>query len=255
MEVVLNPLSANRQCHCVEDCLEVVRFYVNCCEYCLPALDSKRITLLFDDHIEERFLVEGEHFRATIAQICGIKEGRDLVQKWYLYTKNRSTALPAIDGIAITLTATDMSSSVKGLVHKHAHDEVRYWISFPRDAVCTPNELTVTSHQGVRNINNAANIDSFRAWLPSYQPNPKHRAEPYYSAKGEFVSPMPLCESEAQKLLLTSLSDQTGTRWAFHKRTAKFYCYRKTHIDREVFHGYLQKEEEVPQELRVALRV
>src|ERR1700741_1081809 len=99
MEIVLNPLSANQQCHAVEDCFEVVSFYVACCEYCLPALGSKRITMLFYNHIEQRFLIGRQNLRASLAQCKGIKGGKDLVQKWYLYTRNRSTALPESDEI------------------------------------------------------------------------------------------------------------------------------------------------------------
>src|SRR5690349_6269590 len=124
MEVVLNPLSANRQCHSVEECFEVVSSYVACCEYCLPALGSKRITLLFDDHVEQRNLFGHQNLQASIAQCKGMKGGKDVIKKWYLYTRNRSKALTANDEIEIGLTANGIASSVDGVVYKYAHDEV-----------------------------------------------------------------------------------------------------------------------------------
>jgi hypothetical protein len=254
MEVVLNPLSANGQCHSAEECFNVVSFYVACCEYCLPALDSDRISLLFDDHIEQRFLLGSQNLRASIAQCKAVKGGKDIIEKWYIYTRNRSKSLPLDSEIEVRFTANGIASSVEGIVYRYVNDAVGFWISLPRDTVCAVNNLTLHSHHGERAIRNAADFESFKAWLPIYEPNAKHRDKPYTAAGGEYVSPMPLSKAEAQDLLLTSLPDEAGTRWAFHKRTATFYCYRKTHVNREVFHGYSQSEEEVPVNIRIALR-
>jgi hypothetical protein len=259
MEILLNPLSANQQCHSVEDCYDVVNFYIECCDFCLSALDSGRVKLLLDENIEQRHLIEGQNFRATISQlkgftVDGFRVGKDAMDKWYLYSRNRSTPLSGIDGIAVTQTADNPHISLEGVVCKHAHDEVNYWLSFPKHSVCEANGLTLKSEFSTRSIKNAANLNSFKAWLPTYEPNPKHRDKPYTAAGGEQVSPMPLCNVEAQTLLLTSLPENSGTRWAFHKRTGAFYCFRKTYPNQEVFHGYLDEVGNVPNDLRGVLR-
>lgn len=254
MEIVLNPLSANCQCHSAEECFAAVSAYVDCCEYCWPALRAKRVKLLFDDHVEQRFLVGSENFLASIARCKGAKGGADLVKKWYLYTRNRSAVVPNESEVEIELKTNGIGSSVKGSVYKPLHDDISHWISFSGDVVCSANELIVSSSHGERTIRNCADIESFRTWLPRYEPNPKHRAKAYTAAGGEVVSPMPLSEAEAQELLLTSLSDNGGTRWAFHKETLKYYCFQRTHVDQEVFHGYVEAEEKVPNDLRDQLK-
>lgn len=255
MEVALNPLSANSQCHSVEDCIKAVSAYVACCEYCLPAIDSKQLTLLFDEHIEQRSLLGSENFRASIAQLKGVAEGKDLITKWYLYTRNRSTLLPSDDAIKIRLTATGTQPPVDGIACRYIHDQVTHWISLSGDEVCSFNELSLSSDTGSKTIKNSDNIDSFRAWLPSYKPNQKHRRKAYISAGGEYVSPMTLGDTEAQELLLTSIPDAGGVRWAFHKSSSEFYCFRRTHIDQEVFHGFVESEHNVPEDLLKVLRL
>lgn len=254
MEAALNPLSANGQFHSVEQCYEAVNAYIACCEYCLPALGKKRVTLLFDESIEQRSLFGTENFRATIANCKGIEGGKELIRKWYIYTRNRSVVLSSGDTIQIRLTA-DANSSVEGIVSKYLHDEVEFLISLPGDAVSSAKNLTLSSDQMERVVGNTDNIQSFRTWLPSYQPNPKHRAEAYIAASGEYVSPMPLSGIEAHELLLNSISDEGGTRWAFHERSSAYYCFRRTHNDHEVFHGFIETEENVPYNLREQLKM
>lgn len=256
MEFVLNPLSVNGQCKTVEDCFEAVRLYVDFCEHCLPALSKGRVKIFYDRHIEMRSLTEGVNLAASIARCKEFLGGKDLVDKWYLYTRNRSQPLDAGDGVDVELRATDpILTPVCGTVHQTTHDALDSWISFPGDEICDCGKLTLRSEVMSRNIRNASRLKSLLGWLPSYEPNPKHGAEAYYS-HGEYISPMPLSDADAQVLVLISLPDRHGgCRWAYHDDRKEFYCFRRTYPGQEVYHGFLAEERTVPEDLRDLLRI
>lgn len=250
MKLLLNPLSANQQCNSVRECFEAIQLYVEFCDYCLPALTKKRILLFYDMHMDQRSLVNGIVLAASLADCRQIPGGKDLVSKWYIYTRNRSKPLAVGTGVDIQLsTSSVVSAAINGTVHQSTLDELELWISLPGDPICNCQKLTINREASTREIQNAADIVSLKAWLPSYEPNPKHRPEAYY-ADGELISPMPLSDMEALTLLLTSAPDiSNGCRWAYHTQSKEYYCYRATYPGREIYHGYCVPKESVPREL------
>lgn len=252
MQLVLNPLSANGQCTSVEQCYAAIKGYVDFCEFCLPALTKKRIELIYDRHIEQRTLLGEDGLTATIARLRELQGGPDVVRNWYIFTRNRSRALPVENTVAIQLEAKSFEP-VTGSVHLSTSDEFESWISLAGDSVCDSESLTVRRGETVRTVRNAADPTVLKSWLPSFEPNPKHRREGYMARGGEYVSPMPLDDQEANALALVSIADSSDRRWAYHEKTRTFYCFRKTYGGREVYHGYTVEKDDVPAQLIDAL--
>lgn len=251
MQLLLNPLSANAQCRSVEECYAAIKAFVDFCGYCLPALTKKRIELIYDRHMEQRTLLGEEVLTATIARLGELRDGPDVVRNWYIYTRNRSRLLAVENTVAIQLEAKAFKP-VTGVVHLSTSDEFDSWISLAGDSVCDSESLTVRREEKVRTVRNAADPAVLKSWLPSFEPSPKHTREPYRS-HGEYVSPMPLDDDEANALVLLSVPDSPDRRWAYHEKTGTFYCFRKTYGGREVYHGYTVDEADVPAEVSESL--
>jgi hypothetical protein len=89
---------------------------------------------------------------------------------------------------------------------------------------------------------NAFNLNTFQPWWPRYEASKKHRTVGYFLA-GEWVSPMPLDDRTAQEVLMTSAQGGSD-RYALHQ--GQYYRFPRTHIDREIFHGFLITRGQVP---------
>lgn len=238
MNFCINALSANGQCHSIEDCMKSISNTVTFFEYCLPAIKTKRLNIYYDYHIESRHLRYDENFQASINNCKSAIDGKDLVDKWYLYTRNGPT-LPDYEEIEVTLKSSDTSQSpITGTISNHFYVITDHWISLSGDEICDQNDLTFAYSAQEKRIQNHVKFDILKLLLPVYEPSDKHRRDAY-EAGGVVISAMPLNRAEAQELILTSIPDDNGKkRWAFHKPSGKFYCFQKTQPGDTCYHGY-----------------
>lgn len=192
--------------------------------------------------IEDRQLSTGQHIKASISVL-----DPDIRKQWYVYTKNH--AYPASNDLVVPMSITPepnfyMANNQisQDLLHQHSK-----WLSFGGQQ-WTESPMYAINAISLQNpsIQNAHNLDSLTLILPRYEESPKHGRDPYY-ANGEYVSPMPLEKNEAAQLLLISVPDQTGTDlWAFHETRGKYYRFKLTHTDQNIYHGFEVESMEVP---------
>ncbi|PCJ97755.1 MAG: hypothetical protein COA42_24475, partial [Alteromonadaceae bacterium] len=71
----------------------------------------------------------------------------------------------------------------------------------------------------------------------------------YDKARKENIAPMPLDEKQAQALLLASIKADNGDYIGRHKPSGKLYRFKKTHVDKEVYHGFQVDESEISTKL------
>lgn len=228
----LNSLSANGQ-HTTQDELQSsLAEVIGCLDTALYALIHGAAVLWFDAQIEDRPIMEnGGTLRAVINRL-----ERDFVKKWYLYTRNRATL---VDGEASEIEVTSAASPdrIRGVVYEKPLQGNAYWVSFSGVSVFQTDQLLirrVTSGEEVA-VGNAARVDVFQLWWPRYESSPKHGRTGYRAASGEWVSPMPLDDAEAQKALDIS-EDVGGARIATYQ--GRQFRFMLTYPNRNVYHGF-----------------
>lgn len=252
--IYVNPLSANEQCHNVTAIVEVVRALVDGFKYILPGLDSNRISLFYDDHLEQRHLEVGTHFRASISKLSFDDFSRDIRVQWYLYTKNRAESA-TFESYTVDISSDPPEQSVSGEISIDGLDRASIWVSFGGAKINCQPKLKVNNGETSSIKNNAHDLKSLQQLLPIYQPHPtKHRKEAYFDVeRQEHVAPMPLDDHKAQNVLLTSIL-YDNSRWAYCRDFASFFCFKLTHPEQNVYHGYQVAFEDLPAEVGRLLR-
>jgi hypothetical protein len=253
--IYINPLSANEQCHTVSALVEVVCALVGGFKYILPGIDANRINLLYDSRLEQRFLEPKINFKASIAKLS-IDEvvGRDIKLQWYLYTKNHAGAA-TLESCNVEISSDPPEQRVNGEISTDGLDRASFWMSFGGSKINCQSVLKVISGDNSSIKSNSHDLGSLQQLLPIYQPNPtKHRKEAYFDVvRKEHVAPMPLDDREAQNVLLTSIL-YDNSRWAYCRDLAIYYCFKLTHPEQNVYHGYQVAFEDLPVEVGRLLR-
>jgi hypothetical protein len=232
VHLTLNALSLDRQYATPQALESSLAEVIGCLDMVLFALTHGAATLWFDGQIEDRAaLASGATLRTGINKL-----ERDLVRKWYLYTRNHA-ALAGGELVDIEVTSTASPNTVSGAAYDGPLRANAQWISFSGIVVFHADALKVTrliSREQVH-VGNAAGVAAFQAWWPRFEPSPKHRAIGYRAASGEWVSPMPLNGREAQEALELS-HDEGGARIAAYK--GRRFRFMLTHPKGNVYHGF-----------------
>lgn len=240
----INTLSANNQFQCTNDLETNFDKLINTISYLLPAIKKERTFILFDHQIETRSLMHGDDFRKTLNSIKHTSTGKDIVQKWYLYTRNHCIPNNSelIDIEIHSNTCSEVSSGQAANIENNL-----ILLSLGGSELTESSEIILKSNRAIENLKNAYSPDTIYPLTPRYLPSDKHRTEEYW-ANGVKVSPMPLNEQEAQELLLESIKLETDY-WGYRNKCGSFYRYKRTHVDKLIFHGFKVEENEVPHHL------
>jgi len=254
--IYVNPLSANEQCHTVSAIVAVVGPLVDCFKYILPGIDANRINLLFDFRIEQRFLESGINFKASINKLSFDEISRDIMRQWYIYTHNRAEAA-SLESYTVEISS-DISEQprVNGEISTDGLDRASFWMSFGGATINCQPTLKVNCGDTSSIKNNSHDLESLQQLLPIYQPHPtKHRKEAYFDVeRQEHVAPMPLDDHKAQNVLLTSIL-YDNSRWAYCRDIASYFCFKLTHPEQNIYHGYQVAFEDLPADVGRLLRV
>lgn len=245
----VSSISACKQCKNSADVLHVVNNLVACFKYLHTAIVTKRINLIYDLNIEQQQLIDGQHILSTINNLpIHSSDGSDVKKLWFIYTKNHAYQASSNILSGVTIIAGDEVKLVN-ICRDLIHLGVR-WISFGGKPWLELPEYNVTvTGYAVVNVKNVHNLDALKQLLPRYEPSGKHHYHPYHDANGENVSPMPLNQEEAQRLLLLSVQDGADL-WSYHEGLRKYYRYKLTHTDQNIYHGFEVDEDMVPQRIK-----
>lgn len=243
----INPLSVNEQCHTSSDVQNLVATLVACFNYLQPAIKKERIKLLYDSSIESRQFIANKHFVASISDLP--KDDPDIKKSWFLYTKNR--AITISQSLVQTTVSSDWSSEqVEGIISGDSLLKEAHWISFGKHLLNESPEYNVSQNGHTQfTVRNVHHCESLKQLLPSYEPSEKHHKTSYYDyQRGEQVAAMPLDPDKAQELLLTSIVENND-RFAYHQGSGKFYRFKLTHPEQNIYHGFQIEKEEISEEL------
>jgi hypothetical protein len=239
-DILLNPLSADRQCHTVDEVEAVVNGIVECLVYMHPAVRCGRCRFVYDDTIEARSVSHGgQGLKSDIARI----RNKDLVRQWYLYTRNRAVKA-ALEHCVVEITDQKDGTVISGELRRELVVSDARWLSFFGRPIYSTSELNISlaGTDVTVSVQNSCGLGSFREWWPYYEASPKHRKDAY-EFEGDWVSPMPLNDSEAQEALITSVVHGSD-RYSLY--LGVYYRFPRTHPNRNVYHGFRMDRKEVP---------
>lgn len=229
--------------------LAAIKEIVECCSYVLPAIERNTVRLIYDDSMESRALtVDGANVDAEVNSIADKKS----LRLWFVYTRNRSRRATSPQRETSVKCPQILGEPLTGDIREDWRQRNAKWLSFRGTSVCDCANLSVSSIGfSTATVENVSSIASFRKWWPIYKRSPKHRKNGYRKKGGEWVSPMGLDSDTAQKALIGSV-EFNGARFAQHE--SKYYEFRRTHPDRDIFHGFEVTPIEVPQDVVDLLR-
>lgn len=242
----INPLSVNEQCHTSKDVLDLMIALVECFKYLQPAIKKERIKLLYDSSIEDRYLIANQNLLKSINSLP--TDEPDIKKLWFLYTKKAKDVLE--NPVQTTVSSAHCPELVEGIISGNSILQQAHWLSFGNHLLNEAKEYNV-SHNGNTpfTVKNAYHQTSLKQLLPIYEPSNKHRKEPYFdSTRGEQVAAMPLNSEQAQELLLISVEDGND-RIAHHQGSDKFYRFKLTHTDKNIYHGFQIEKDEISEEI------
>ena len=200
----------------------------------LRAIKHERVRLFVDPEIDNLIVIGPDQ---SLAHWLGRCADRDLVRKWYLYSRNHAASLCG-DTVetSVSLERT-FAANVTGNVCSEAVDESVKWLSVGFSMfVASSLFLKTEFDQAPKEVENAFSVQSARLWWPIFEPSPKHRREGYHNSKGEYVSPMPLNDFQAQEALDTSVE---VSEERFSEYNGNNFRFLKTYPDKNIFHGFL----------------
>ncbi|MGZ0079745.1 hypothetical protein ACH5Y9_08030 [Methylomonas sp. BW4-1] len=243
----INPLSVNEQCHTSNDVLDLMIALVECFKYLQPAIKKERIKLLYDSSIESRQFICHEFFEASISKLP--KEEHDVKTLWFRYTRNNAEDVLQ-NPVQTTVSSAHCPELVEGDISGNSLLQDAHWISFGKHLLNEAKVYNVSQNGNTPfTVKNAYHQASLKQLLPSYEPSNKHRKESYFdSTRGEQVAAMPLDTKQAQELLLISVEDRND-RIAYHQGSKKFYRFKLTHTDKNIYHGFQIERDEISEEM------
>lgn len=242
----INPLSANEQCHSSNDVLSLMTALVECLKYLQPAIKKERVKLLYDSSIENRYLITNNNFKASINKLP--KDEHDVKTLWYRHiTKAQDVSEYPVQ---TTVGSEHCEEVVEGHISSCSDLQQAHWLSFGKHILNEAQEYSVLQNGHTEfTVNNAHHLDSLKQLLPSYEASDKHHKVTYFDQeRGEQVAAMPLDSEKAQELLLTSIEEKND-RFAYHQGSNKFYRFKLTHPERNIYHGFQIEKEEISDEL------
>jgi len=238
--VVINPLSVDRQCHSHADVSDVVTKMVECFKFLSPAIRARRVALVYDEVMARRSLAaRGGNLTADINSV---PDG-DIRKLWFLFITKAVLAGGVSSSAAIV---SDGRKHVEGEISSGCLVSQKRWLSFGKRAYLERTPLALDVEGKEVKVENAWNLDEFRRLWPSYEASPKHQKDAYTRVGGDTVSPMPLSDDEAQRVLMTSVPNGKD-RIAYHRQ--QFFRFCLTHSGQEIYHGFQINEEDVPAEV------
>jgi hypothetical protein len=242
----INPLSVNEQCHTSNEVLDLMIALVECFNYLQPAIKKERIKLLYDSSIESRQFIANQNLLASINNLP--KDEPDIKKLWFLYTRKAEDVLQ--NPVQTTVSSAHCPELVEGIISGNSVLQQAHWLSFGKHLLNEAQEYNVLQNGHTEfTVKNVHHRNSLKQLLPSYEPSDKHRKTSYYDPqRGEQVAGMPLDSEKAQELLLTS-TEENNDRFAYHQGTSKFYRFKLTHPDKNIYHGFQIEKEEISEEL------
>lgn len=243
----INPLSVNEQCYTSNEILDLMIALVDCFKYLQPAIKKERIKLLYDSSIESRRFISHENFEASISKLP--KEEHDVKTLWYRYTRNNAEDVLQ-NPVLTTIKSSHCTELVKGEISVNPLLQQSHWLSFGNPLLNQAKEYNISQNGNTPfTVKNAYHQTSLKQLLPIYEPSNKHRKESYFdSTRGEQVAAMPLNSEQAQELLLISVEDGND-RIAHHQGSDKFYRFKLTHTDKNIYHGFQIEKNEISEEI------
>ncbi|WP_370979003.1 hypothetical protein [Agaribacterium sp. ZY112] len=252
MNIYINPLSVKGQCSTTKEAADLVRSLLESISYMSPAIQARRIQIYLDERVETNELIPGEQSTTTISRFSKNGKLRDLATRWYSVTRQSAKKLSYEDGaeVKVTTATTSVDKCEQGDVHSDLATSAENLLSFHFEPVFSEKDLILQHQKNSRKIKNINNTDRLVELLPRHEANPKHRKEAYIDKdRGVPVAPMPLNEEQAQHLLLTGIQDKNNDYIARHKSSNKIYRFKKTHTDREVYHGFQVDESDIDRKI------
>lgn len=249
---LLNPLSAQAQFNTADEARQAIRDMVECLKYLSPAISSNRHNLIVDASLEYRSILNGYSLIQTISNLPN-KTDRDTRISWFLYTRKKAIRANA-ELVNVTIASTDPScnqviseSSTKDFLVAHSG-----LISFGGSDLTKSKGLRIHSNGQTLIAKNAHMLADVRCLVPSYNPSPKHRKEPYYDyERREQVAAMPLPPDVAHEVLLSAVPC-AGDYVGLHGPTGKFIRFKLTGGNE--YHGFEVAADDVPLAIRNQLK-
>ena len=250
----LNTLSANEQCRTINEIVIVFRALLGCFRYLLPGLERNTVAVIYDWRLELRQLRAGEAFISSLGHLkAAIGDGRDLHRLWYIYTKNHMRVEASNKAMLVSIRSDATSIEANGELGADLMDACSGWLSLGGTALNESQSLEVRFSDGPTiRVANAFQLSFLQKLLPRFEASSKHRKERYVDGRGENVAPMPLPHEQAQELLLCSVA-HGGDRLAYHRSSGKFYRFKPTRAEEQIFHGFIIEEGDVPASLRAKI--
>jgi hypothetical protein len=247
---MINALSVQEQCHDTNEAHAALDKIISCLTYIRPIVQANRGTLACRSDVENRSLISGEPFQATLNRVKAVNG--ELPKRWYQFTKN----VPFLesDDVAITVTNSTVGT---GACTGHIQSELAHsgitWISFDGTKIHGSKTLNVALDQitcfQVSNVTDEVDLSKL---LPVFKHSEKHGAEPYYDhVRKEHVAGMPIRdETEASALVRSGIS-YGGDIFSYHKPSRRFFRFKLTLGN--IFHGFEINERELPPGMKAQL--
>jgi len=140
-------------------------------------------------------------------------------------------------------------SIVEGDISGNPLIQEAHWISFGKQQLNEAKAYNVSQNGYTPfTVKNAHHQESLKQLLPIYEPHYKHGKTPYFdSTRGEQVAAMPLDLKQTQELLLISIED--GNDRIAYQRSGKFYRFKLTHPNQNIYHGFQIEKHEISEEI------
>lgn len=213
---------------------EELRHCISAVDLMIVAIQHNQACLYIESEIENiPILPNGDTFARCLANLTD----KDLVRKWYLYSRNRSAPLSAQKVSVSAAVSVDAATTYDGVVCVESIADSVRWISarmspFDQNLIC----LRADKQDFWTTKINSCRADDMRHWWPTFEPSPKHRREGYWSQRGDYISPMPLSVSQAQEAL--DMSVENGNERTSNYKGLKLR-FLKTFPDRQIYHGFI----------------
>jgi hypothetical protein len=250
---IINPLSANGQCHTTKDAANVFEELISSIKYIWPMIQKNRASLRYDVCGNVISLCKDETFETTLNKIRSING--DLRRLWFMYIKNQpSIPENTIVNIAISTTAIEGSPSLTGMANQDAMTNDVQWLSFGGNAFNRASKYQVcVDRSKLFEVMNAHSEESLQNLLPVFKHSNKHREKSHRDYdRNEEVAAMPIRDEKIAGDLLRIGIEHGKSIYSYHSASSKFYRFNLT--GNNIYHGFLIEQDEVPHPLHAKLK-
>jgi hypothetical protein len=251
---IINPLSANGQCHTIQEVAVVFENLIASIKYVWPMIRRNRASLFYSPCSNAMSLRPNEPFEVTVNELRSING--DLPRLWYMYTKNQPI-LNSENEVEITISSINppLEPAINGVAKHDLMSASINWLSFGGVAInqASTYRISIDKMQEF-DVNNAYNELSLQGLLPFFEHSEKHRAMSYFdNRRGEHVAGMPIRNRRDAGELLRNGIEYRGDFFSYHCISDKFFRFKQTRVN--IYHGFQIEPNEVPNNLLVALKV